>query len=168
MSETGAERPGSRGRPTCAPARVTPRPPRVHPMVTIPSAAATARPATPPEATPRPRRFVPSVYTPAPRRAISLPRRRAPPRKRRHSAFHPADRLPRDRMAYHRRPGLPRAEPSRFHHAERRPATEPSGLPSGWTTDRNDRRNRAAAKRPQLQNRRRRPLRFTAWFGLSS
>ena len=122
----------------------------VHPIVTIPWALAIARRATPPRLASRPSHLAPSVGQPAPRRTILFPCRRALPGDRRHRGFHPAEALPRERTGHHRRPGLPRDGTSCFHHAERRPATEPSWLEAGRSADRNDRDDRAATGRATI------------------
>ncbi len=121
----------------------------VHPIVTIPWALAIARRATPPRLGPRPSHLVPSVGQPAPRRTSLFPCRRAMPGDRRHRGFHPAEALPRERTGHHR-PGLPRDGTSCFHHADHRPATQPSWLEAGRSADRNDGDDRAATGRATI------------------
>ncbi len=122
----------------------------VHPIVTIPWALAIAPRATPPRLAPRPSHLAPSVGQPAPRRTILFPCRRALPGDRCHRGFHPAEALPRERTGHHRRPGLPRDGTSCFHHADRRPATEPSWLEAERSADRNDQGDRAATGRATM------------------
>ncbi len=122
----------------------------VHPIVTIPLALAIARRATPPRLAPRPSHLAPSVGQPAPRRTILFPCRRALPGDRCHRGFHPAEALPRERTGHHRCPGLPRDGTSCFHHAERRPATEPSWLEAELSADRNDPVQSAATGRATI------------------
>ena len=100
--------------------------------------------ATPPRLAPRRSHLVPSVGQPAPRRTILFPCRRALPGDRCHRGFHPAEAFPRERTGHHRCPGLPRDGTSCFHHADRRPATEPSWLEAELSADRNDQGDRAA------------------------
>ena len=98
----------------------------VHPIVTIPSALAIARRATPPRPALRPSHLLPSVCRPAPRRTISFPSRRAWSRDRRHRGFHPAAALHRDRTGHHQRFSLPRDGPSWFHPAAALPRARTS------------------------------------------
>ena len=99
---------------------------RLQHMVTSPSAAATARRATPPRPALRPSHLLPSVCRPALRRTISFPSRRASPRHRRHRGFHPVAALPRQRSSRHQRFSLPRDGPSWFHPAAALPRARTS------------------------------------------